>query len=430
MNKTRPGPWSRNVLITILGNSFAPLAALATAPILAQSLGVSGRGEAAGAIAPLLLGSTVATLGIPAAVNFYVARNPGLLRKLLARGSAGLVMSGLVATALAIALAGGLSGGNPSLQNLICLAALAIVPTVLTALLQAAASGSHKWRLVTRERLLSAGVRLAAIASLAYFNELDVLRAVVVMALAPVIGAASYIPLLVKRDIDDALATTVKTKQMLHYGIRVWIGSMSGVLLTRIDQTLLVPLSDEAQLGLYVVAVTVSELPLVITNAVRDVTFSSDASEANDKRLAVAARLSTLAAFGVAGGLALTGWWWIPLLFGGDFSGAVPVSLVLLLAVVLGTPGSLAGIGLSSRGRPGLRSAALVAACATNIVLLLVLVPTIGALGAAIATLGGNMLAATLNIFLLKHHFGIPKRTFVGVRASDLSFLIGRLRRR
>lgn len=430
MTSRQPNPWSRNVLITVVGNSFAPLAALATAPILAQSLGVAGRGEAAGAIAPLLLASTVATIGIPAAVNFHVAKNAALLRNLLRRGAVALILTGLLATGAAFVLSGFLSGGNSSLRSLIWVASLAIVPTVLTALLQAAASGLHQWRLVTRERLLSSGLRLVAIATLAAFGELDVFRAVLVMALAPVAGAMSYLPLLRLRPEAETVPEAIGTGTILHYGMRVWIGSMSGVLLTRLDQTLMVPLSGEAQLGLYVVAVTISELPLVITNAVRDVTFSSDATQADDNRLAIAARLSTLAAVLVSGFLAATGWWWIPILFGQEFEGAVFVSLVLLMAIVVGTPGSLAGIGLSSRGRPELRSGALVAACVLNIILLVLLVPLFGAVGAAVATLGGNILAANLNLVLLRRNFGIPMGSFYGVRATDFSFLRDAVRRR
>ncbi|GAB2977642.1 oligosaccharide flippase family protein [Frigoribacterium salinisoli] len=435
MSGRPPGGWSSNVLLTMVGNSFAPLAALATAPVLAQSLGVFGRGQVAGAIAPLLLASTVATLGIPAAVNYSVARHPALLRRVLSRAAVVLLVSGLVASASVFLLVGFLSDGDPALGQLIAVAAAAVVPTVLTGLLQAAASGLHLWRCVSRERFISALVRLVAIVFLAVAGELDVFRAVVVLAVSPVLGSLAYGPVLAllwshSTPRDDVPGDGGRTGELFTYGLRVWVGSMSGVLLTRLDQTLMVPLSSEVQLGLYVVAVTVADLPLIITNAVRDVTFSSDAAKANDARLGMAARISTLAALVVCGGLAASCWWWIPLLFGDDFAGSVPVCLILLLSVVLGTPGSLAGIALSSRGSPQLRSTSLLVACVVNIVLLLLLVPVMGAVGAAVSTLVGTIAAANLNVLFLRRRFGIPATAFYGFRADDVSTLLARLRRK
>jgi O-antigen/teichoic acid export membrane protein len=185
------------------------------------------------------------------------------------------------------------------------------------------------------------------------------------------------------------------------------------------------PLSSAYQLGLYVVAVNVSELPLIINRAVRDVTFVTDAHESVDTRLAASARIST-AACTIAGlGLGLTMMWWLPALFGQEFAGSVPIAAVLLAGVIIGTPGSIAGAGLSARGRPGLRSISLVIACVGNVLLLLVLVPTWGAMGAAWATCAGYIATSLLNLFFLKRLFGIPMRSFYGVRRSDLTVLAG-----
>jgi len=111
--------------------------------------------------------------------------------------------------------------------------------------------------------------------------------------------------------------------------------------------------------------------------------------------------------------------WWLPLLFGADFSPAIPITVVLLLAAVLGTPGSIAGAGLSARGRPGLRSSSLVISCLINVGLLFLIVPTYGAMGAAIATLVGSLIAANANIFFLWKIFDLSPLEFYGFRRSD-----------
>jgi O-antigen/teichoic acid export membrane protein len=95
------------------------------------------------------------------------------------------------------------------------------------------------------------------------------------------------------------------------------------------------------------------------------------------------------------------------------------VAAVLLTAVVLGTPGSIGGSGLSARGRPGLRSMSLLVACLVNVGMLIVLAPLLGAMGAALATLAGNLISSNLNLLFLYRKFGINPLAFYGVRRTD-----------
>ena len=171
------------------------------------------------------------------------------------------------------------------------------------------------------------------------------------------------------------------------------------------------------------VAVSVSELPLIIHQAVRDVTFVNESAESVDDRLSSSARISTLLSGLAALFLGVTMLWWLPFLFGEDFRASLPVAAVLLTAVVLNTPGSIAGSGLSGRGRPGLRSVSLTVACLVNIGLLVLLAPVLGAMGAALATLVGNLISSNLNLVFLARVFGINPLTFYGLRRTDLATL-------
>jgi O-antigen/teichoic acid export membrane protein len=169
--------------------------------------------------------------------------------------------------------------------------------------------------------------------------------------------------------------------------------------------------------------VSVSELPLIINQAVRDVTFVTDAADSVDDRLSSSARISTFLCGGAALVLGGSMLWWLPFLFGEDFRDALPVAGVLLAAVVLGTPGSIGGSGLSARGRPGLRSVSLTVACVINIGLLVLLAPVLGAMGAALATLAGNLISSNLNLVFLARIFGINPLAFYGLRRTDLATL-------
>ncbi|AEE47153.1 flippase [Cellulomonas fimi] len=421
---TATGGTARSMTITLVGNLFPPVVALASGPILAQSLGVDGRGAVAAATAPLGLAIALMTFGVPEAVSYAVARHPRLVRTAARNGALIVVLAGLLATAAVFAAREWLSGGDPEIRHLMAVASLAVLPTLLLGVLRGIASGLQRWAMVAWEKVLASALRLAVLVPLWLTDHLTPFTATVVLAVMPVMGALAYVTL--PRRLPPGEPDTehlASTRALTGYGLRLWIGTISGILLSRVDQTIMTPLSSAYQLGLYVVAVNVSELPLVIHRAVRDVTFVTDAHRSEDSRLAAAARISTLICTVVAIGLGATMAWWLPLLFGAEFGPAVPIAWLLLVAVVVSTPGSIAGAGLSARGRPGLRSIALVIACVLNIGLLVLLVPTYGAMGAAWATLLGYVVSSGLNQLFLRRLFGVSMLSFYGVRRSDLTIL-------
>lgn len=408
-----------------LGNAAGPLAGLASAPILAHALGVDGRGAVAGATAPLLLLATVAAIGIPDAVTYFVARHIGH-RNVVARRAIGLVLvSGLLATGLAVFVAPILSGGNSELTSLINLASIAILPTILVGVFRAIAAGQGKWALVALERALGPIIRVVAVAGLALLGELDVWSATASIAFAPIFAGLVYLFL---RAVPASVAMDPpRYSEIFGYSSRAWLGSIAGVILMRIDQVVMVPLSSTHELGLYAVAVTVGELPLVVNTAVREVVFAADARSSDDKALTRAARLSFFVCLVIAVLMGVSCNWWIPVVFGPNFADAVPATLVLLAAVIIGVPGSVAGAALGARGMPQLRSYSLVVACVLNLSLMLILVPDLGAFGAAIATLFGNLVSSNLNILQMKIKCGISIRDFYVVRVDDLRLLKAKL---
>jgi len=417
--------------MTALGNAVTPVAALVTLPILSYTLGVTGRGEIAAATAPLLLAVTAATFGIPEAVAYLVAKSPAALPGVARRGAWLILLSGALATVICVLASTMLAGGDPALGRLIVVASLAVIPTTVVLILRACAAGLQRWRLVAVEQALTAVLRLAGIAGLAVAGRLTPLSAVIVIAAAPVLGGLAYLPLRHhhrRAAVPGADPVGASTRHIVSYGSRIWIGSLTGVLLARLDQTIMTPLAGTYQLGLYAVAASVGDAALILHSAVRDVTFTSDAARQDDARLCASARISGFLSIAVAMTLAALIPVGLPLVFGPDFAPAIPAALWMLAAVVVVAPGSIAGAGLSARGHPGLRSVSLLVACVVNVVVLLLLVPVLGATGAALATLAGNLIASQLNIAFLGRRSTIPARQFYGLRRTDIAIMSGKAR--
>lgn len=418
----------RSVLRNASGNIAGPLAGLASAPVLAQAVGVEGRGSVAAVTAPILLTVVIAAFGIPDAVTYFVARSSRTLRGLRRRALLLAAGTSAVAAVVVAALAPTLLIDTSTAVLLVTLALCTVVPGTAVGVLRAHAAGHGRWGLVSAERTIGPVLRLVAFLVLAGVDRLDVLSASVVMTTAPV--AAGLLYLVRGTRATEHTVTPPRRRAVLGYGARAWFGTLAGAAVMRLDQVLMVPLSSPAQLGLYAVAVTVSELPLVATTAVREVLLTSDARRRDDAGLARAARLAACCSVVVATTLCASAPAWLPALFGQDFAAALVPTVVLAAAVVVGVPGSVAGAALSARGLPHLRSTSLLLAAALGTVALVALVPSWGATGGAVATLVGNAIGGWTNVAHLVRRSSLRWRDFLLPTRDDGRAVIALLHNR
>jgi len=418
----------RHALVLMTSSSLlVPLAGLITAPILAHGLGVEGRGLAAAAVAPNSLIVSVATFGLPEALTYFLARHPQLTRRgLVWSGVTGFVL-GLVCLLIAVASLDFLSAGDARLGQLILIGTVLAVPQLLVNLLRGAASGRQMWRAVAIERLLNSALRIVVLAVLYAAGQLTVLNAVYVLTIAPILAAVAYVMLLRRPPggPENLLFEGKVLPALLTLGSRIWIGAVASMLLARIGQILFVPLSNVAELGLYTVAITVSDVPLVVALGIRDALYGVSSRRADAGQLATTARVTTLV--GAAGCLVIgaTLPLWIDLAFGSGFRAALWPSWILLLCAVVNIPGFLAAAGLGAWGRPGTRSVGLLLTLAVNLPLFILLVPTTGAVGGALAGLASSTVSTVFMVVAASRVIGIPAHAFFLPTMRDVRFLAG-----
>lgn len=178
--------------------------------------------------------------------------------------------------------------------------------------------------------------------------------------------------------------------RMLRYGAKVQAGGIPQTANLRMDQALLAAWFPPAQLGLYVAAVSAAGVGDVLSTAVRTVATPSIAQQgaaAGARTLQVTFR--KYAAASAAGTLALAAVlpWAIPFVYGRAFAGATAPALVLLAAgLCLGAKQVLAG-GAQALGDPWLASRAEIVGAVVTVACLPLLLPRLGIMGAALATL-------------------------------------------
>lgn len=400
---------------------LVPVAGLVTVPILAHTLGVAGRGEMAAAVAPNSLLVSVATLGLPEALTFFVAKHPEYARSALVRCLLPVVslgVLGLVGFTLALPF---LDGGDRRLGDLMLLGTALAVPMLLVNLLRGAAAGRQMWRAIAAERLTNSLLRVVVLAALALLGELTVLSGLLAVSLTPVVAGLVYWRLLIlPRSTDASAAPARLTPKLLSFGRRVWIGAVASMLLARIGQILLTPLSSVEELGLYSVAVIVSDVPLIVALAVRDGLYGVSSKSPDPHQVAATSRITML--IGAIGCLVLGGTLplWIDLAFGAGFRDAMLPTWILMLSTIVSIPSFLAAAGLAAWGRPGLRSAAVGITLAVNIPLFVLLAPTLGATGGALAMLISGAAGTVFTIAAASRVLGLPSRRFLAVTRTDL----------
>lgn len=423
-------PTLRRAVLLMTASSFlVPAAGLLTAPILARALSTDGRGELAAALAPAALMLAAATLGLPDALTYFLAKNPRATRPAMLWASLVTVALGLVCLLVTFVALSFLSGGDSSLGRLILLATVMTIPALVVNVLRGAATGRQMWTAVAVERLIITSIRVLAFGLLFTADQLTVFAGVLVNCVTPIVAGVVYWPLF--RPVqqpdqpalfdDDGSAVESGTLQaIVSFGTRVWLGSVASMVLARSGQLLMTPLSSVRDLGLYSVASTISDLPLIVALAIQGALFGVNSQVRDAAKVTATARLTLLAA--VVGCLLMGGTlpFWIQPLFGREFAAATVPTMMLLASALLCIPGLMAATGLTAWGRPGLRSTGLTVTLIANIIAFVLLVPPFGVIGACWTSILSNVVMTTFMVLAASRVMQVPANEFFMVRQRDL----------
>jgi len=208
-------------------------------------------------------------------------------------------------------------------------------------------------------------------------------------------------------------------RRLTSYGGKVWAGGLSQAANLRLDQALLSALFPPVALGIYVTATSVSSLLSVLANSVQMVVTPTVANRpVESERRAELQRLfrrfwgiNILAALALAAASPIM----IPLLFGKAFASAVLPTVILIVgAMFIGAKDVLAG-GAQALGDPWLGSRSEIIALVVTVVLLLALLPTLGIIGAALASTMAYFTQFAVVVHGLSKRHGLPVRALVGL---------------
>jgi O-antigen/teichoic acid export membrane protein len=391
-------PARRNLVLTVGAGLAVQLMLVVTGPFLARLLGPAGRGD----LAALMLWPVVLVqlggLGIPAALTYYISRGAGrdeTMRRALR--FAGWQASVLVALQLLVVfLVFGDRG--PEVRDAALLTVAAVVGILVHQYGLSVLQSHIDLRLFNALRVLPTTLFMVAVLVLFVTSAGLVAVTFSWVAATTAIGAITFTLAFLRRAaVPDGGQRSPRSRELLSFGIRGILSSNSATDIVRPEQIALVLFLPSRALGLYVVALSITNLPYFVAKAVGLVAFPAVAREDEPvaaRRIAwrylwvIAAIAGTIVVL-----LLLTAAILIPLFFGEDFQDSVHLSYVLLAGAFFTAVRRVAAECMRGRGQPGAGTTAEIVAVVWLLIALAALLPTIGVLGAAIGLASSQLVS-------------------------------------
>ncbi len=370
---------------------------------LARILGPAGRGVYQLATLTPTTVVNLGQLGLPNAFSFYAGRG---------RSGARLLTLGLLITGgLSVLLLGGILLALPLLAgtvlraapfDLLLLAAFTIPFQLLAAFAGATLIGRQTMRnyniiLIGQSVLMV--LLIVALVGIAGLGVTGAVIATIVVAVATGLATAFELRRSVAADGGDTGRPGVRLSELAGFGARIYPASVAGHFGYRADLFLLSALlGDPRAIGLYTLGVSLAELTFFVPDAVSTVFFPRVASmdrQSADQKVATVTRFTVLIT--LIATLAL-----IPAAFLAvhvilpDFRESLPAFLVLLPGIICLTVAKVLASYVGGLGIPLQVAMASVTALGVNIAANLLLIPALGFMGAAVASLVSYTLNAAM----------------------------------
>jgi O-antigen/teichoic acid export membrane protein len=184
--------------------------------------------------------------------------------------------------------------------------------------------------------------------------------------------------------LDLALA-----KETFHYGLRAHIGNLTPIDSMQLDLIVVVAILGPRNAGLYAVAAAAAMVVRAQGSALGMVALPSIAGVPTvEEKRAVALsifRLALVLHLVTASGIIVLAGILVPAIYGKEFSDAIPVVRVLAVGIVAASLRQILADCLRGLGRPLTGTIAEVASWSVAVAGLIILVPSLGTIGAAVA---------------------------------------------
>ena len=359
----------------------------------ARALGPAGRGDLLVVVLWPPVVAMMAALGLPTAYRYWMAKEPERVSRLFSNAVVYTIVVGLVAVTIAGVIVPHLVGHrSEQVMTLLRIYSINIPAALFLNLMRGLLEGTRRFGWAGVARLLSFVVQGPGFALLWMLGHLTVATAtytlIVGQTASMLLGLFGVWYELRPRWQPD----WAEFKTSMNYGLRDYPGGLADFTTLRLDQLLLGAMASNVAIGLYVIAVRLSEMTTMAADAISDALLPEVAASETNRAEILTARSFRLAIYMhllLLGPLWIGAPFFLRILFGESFVPATSAFRWLLVAAGVWSCGSIVISGLRGFGYPGMSTIARFSAAVVTGVALVVLLPRMGITGAAIASLVG-----------------------------------------
>jgi O-antigen/teichoic acid export membrane protein len=374
--------------------------------LAARILGPEDRGHLALYTLVAVIFVELGGLGLPAATTYRIAKDPSEARAIVRALAPTIGLQVVLLVILQTVLMAALFSSNP--RHVVFLAAmvsLALVPSMLAqryslGILQ----GQQRFTWFNILRIAAPTFYSVGILVLFLAGWHSLLGVTVGLVAGNVIAGAWALTIAVRGLPADLGLRRPSVRPMLRFGVKGMLGASNPIETFNLDQAVVGLALSPAALGVYVVGVAFTNLPGFVAKSIGLVAYPRVASQstASGTRRTVWRYFWFNLALGLAVivPLEFLSGWLVPLFFGQQFRGAIPITRILLVSSFFLAGRRVLSDGLRGAGFPGLGSIAEISTWFVLIPLLPLFVTLGGAQGVAFALVIASGFALLLLMIL------------------------------
>ncbi|MFW2382258.1 MAG: lipopolysaccharide biosynthesis protein [Acidimicrobiales bacterium] len=411
--------FARDSLTSILGNWGSFVIGALGGLILSRTLQPEGKGVYTALYTVALIAGTTASLG----TDMWVSRRAAeigidaRLRSLVHRHMVAIAFAGLVVAFGVILFA-------PSITTIRVAPLLLVVGGAVTlgwqGMINSIYRGRRKVRQLVAVQLTNAAGFLLAVALLATKGQLSIDAALAIPLATRLVSIATPTTFRVLR---SSLTTWTEWFWIVREHLTVSIGLLIEFAIYRMDIFVVGALLGPARLGIYSVALPLSELLWIAPNAIAQVLFPHIAASRSTTATETITRLTVIISCVGGIGLVLVGPSVITFAYGEPFSDAGSVLPMLAFAAVLLAVWKIVTTDLLARGDSSARTRGAFAALVVLVIVLPPLTTWLGIRGAAAATAIAYLAALIHGVRVWSRLPDASVKRLVPVDRNDLSLI-------
>lgn len=344
-------------------------------------------------------------------VTEYEENDPGQIPHILEITAVILVITLTTVTIALVLLSGQIATvmGDSELQMLLLVGALFVATGGFVDSTRRICQGFKKIEWAAYIKLVDAVLRpIVAIGLvLVGFGAVGAITGYVVSSLSATLLGIGFTYYLYSNTVRSEIEPDLR-RRVAEYALPIALTHNSDTLLKRVDIILVGAFLTPLAVSYYVVAKQLMTFLKTPANSLGFAITPRYSEQIHRGNLETASRLynkalTSVLAFYVpaAVGLVIVAEPTLTLVFGPEYAGGAIVLQILTLYLVAQTISYITGGGLDYLGRAKHRAYAKAGAAIINVVLNIILIPTIGIVGAAISTVGSYSVYVALNVYLL-----------------------------